>query len=704
MAKNWLKEHKIATAGLFILIFCLVAGIFLTFVGSKILMLCSVFLDTSFFRWLAIVFLSCLLMYSIWSKKKISRTVFLCLLISLSIYIISSFVNFKTLGDLLTFEDHPRYYSTSVETKDLLLTYGSPFGFNHNFQGGIPTFFYIRSSFLELIPFSLLFGNQLGYQIMTIFFILLIPLSVFFLTLELAKNELLARLVSFIAVFQLQAWPFLYAGMISTLVALPLSFLCVLFFLRYLYDKRFSLFPLVFFCSLVLYTHLVVFAITSLFLAMVFLYKIVTERQFRLDFKKLLLFGSLHLFVCLPFYYNFLNYASFLRITAKYISPKPLLQQIFSMVSYLIGSMKIGDPLFFSIIFLLCFYPTVKNSSQRLILRNSIIFSTAIFIFSLFGQVPQAVLLNLRLGLYHPYIAIFNALLLITLLPISKGGKIFGSLIVLFIVIHPPHENYVETVHTPSEIDKKIKDYVSLGDYVLFENCAQFNPTKSGEDRFEYCDRDKYAHWLTYLQKDLGFKFFSQIGDDAHPFNNLRDMYIVCGLYKGEPLGEDNEEEFVGQLKDWGVNKVCIWSDTAEKFFSGSKYFKLLGKSEKYTCFRANYQILPEVRLSRGGRASLVEETPFSFSVILKDVPEKETAIINKNYFNFWSAADEKGEKVSLRACNRKICFTAAGSGRINFKYRKNIILNLISLFFLGFTLVADSIKAAKNKNPKRPG
>jgi len=697
MNKNWFKEHKKAIAGIFIFILCLVVGwIVWTFAGSRLLKSCLEFLDTPFFRWLAIVFLSCLLMYSIWSKKKISRAIFLCLLISLSIYIISSFVNFKTLGDLLTFEDHPRYYSTSVETKDLLLTYGTPFGFNHNFQGGIPTFFYLRSSFLELVPFSIFFGDRLGYQIMSIFFILLVPLSLFFLVFELARNEQTARLAAFISVFQLQAWPFLYAGMISTLVALPLSFLSLLYFIKYLYNKKFSLFPLLFFYSLILYTHLVIFAITSIFFVMIFVYKLISEKKAYYELKKLLLFGLLHLLVCLPFYYNLFNYVYFLRASAEYFTQKSLGSYVFSVLSYLIQAMRLGDPLFLSIIFLLCFYHFATKQKERLLLRNTLLFSSIIFILSTLGTVPQAALLNLRLGIYQPYIAIFNALVLIMLLPISKTGKIFGSIILLFIIIHPPGEGYVKTVSTVSEIDNEIKNFISPGDYVLFENCAQFNPTKTGEEKFDYCDRDKYGHWETYFQKELGVKFFSQIGDDAHPFNNLRDMYIVNGLYKGEPLGEDNAIEFIEHLQDWGVNKVCIWSPTAEKFFSESKYFKLLGKSKKYTCFIATYQILPEVRLSKGGRGSLVEEAPFSFSVILENIPKKQTAIVNKNYFNFWSAHDEKGKKIPIGGCNQKICFDAINNGRVIFKYQKNILLNLTSLFFLISVLVLDIFKARK--------
>jgi len=697
MVKNWLKKNRIAITIILSLVFCLVAGwIVYTFFGHRLIERCfkiAEIADRPFFKWSAIVALSCILMYSIWSRKNISQKIFLCLIITLSLYIISSFIDFKNLDGLLTYEDHPRYYSTSVEYKDLFLKYGTPFGFNHNFQGGIPTFFHIRSCFLELIPFSFFLGDQLGYQIMIIFFIMLIPLSLFFLILELTKNEHIAKLASFISLFQLQAWPFLYAGMISTLVALPISFLSILFFLKYLYNKKYYILPLLFFYSLILYTHLVIFAIISLFMAIIFIYKLITERKAYSDFRKLFLFGLLHLLVCLPFYYNLFHYASFLRASSEYIMDGTLLSNIFSIVSYFIQSMKLGDNLFLSILFLLCFYHTITNPKERLILRNTLIFSIIIFILSSLGQIPRMSILTLRLWIFQPYIAIFNALVLIMLMPIHKTGKILGSVILLFIIIHPPDVEPVKTVNTVSEIDNKINTFISPGDYVLFESCANFDPTKTGKEKYDYCDREEYAHWETYLQKELGVKFFSQIGDDAHPFNNLRHMYITNGLYKGETLGKDNEIEFIELLKNWGVNKVCIWSSIAEKFFNDSRYFKLLGKSKKYTCYIATYQILPEVRLNSGGTGRLIDEMPFSFSVILKNIPEKQTVTINKNYFNFWLGYDEKGKEIPLSNCNQKICFDTANDGRIFFKYRKNIFLNFISLLVLCFILIVDIFK-----------
>ncbi|MQY66057.1 MAG: hypothetical protein GH147_06200 [Clostridia bacterium] len=356
------------------------------------------------------------------------------------------------------------------------------------------------------------------------------------------------------------------------------------------------------------------------------------------------------------------------------------------------NTLKLGNKLFLSMLFLLCFYHTVKNLKQRLILRNALIFSTIILILSSLGQLPHMSLLTLRLRLFEPYIAIFNALVIIMMLPIPKTGKIFGSIILLFIIIQPPRVEQVKTVNTISEIDNKINAFISPGDFALFENSAQASPAKAGE-RYDKCSRKDRSHWLTYLQKDLGVKFFSQIGDDAHPFNNLRHMYITNGLYKGEPLGMDNEIEFIKLLKDWGVNKACIWSPTAKGFFDDSRYFKLLGKSKKYICYSATYGILPEVRLSKGGTGRLIDEGPFSFKVFLENVSEIQTVTINKNYFNFWSAYDEEGNQISLRKSNQKIRFDTANNGYIFFKYRKGIFLNLISLLAISFALLFDVFK-----------
>lgn len=714
MIQDWLKKNRITVVFTSILLLCLAAGRLLcalfghqliramyeanslevlnrVIVGQAIHPLKYYFklADMLFIRSNIIFAFSLIYLFSIWSGKHIPKKWFLCLIVIFSLCQMSTFFDFKNMDSLPINDDHPKNYSIAVENANLLLKYGTPFGFNHNFQGGIPAF-YLRGCFLELIPFSFFLGDRVGYQAMLIFFIILIPLSIFFLVLELTKNEDIAKLVSFISTFQLWLWLRLHCGITPAIVAVPLSFLSVLFFLRYLYNKKYFLFPLLLLSSLLVYTNPVIFLIISAFFTIIFIYKLITQRQFFTDFKKIIYFVLLNFLICLPFCYNLLNYGSFLRTSSLYFGQKSLFDQMLSIFLNIMRTANLKDILFLSTLFLFIFYFNISRPKEKLIIRNALIFSLIILLLRSLKDMPNADIFIKKIDWFFlPYIAVFN-LALFLFLSINKIVKIFGITVLLFIVLnqYPLSNLYLRTVNAVSEIDDEIYAFISPGDYVLFENCAHKDPTRPGVN-FDRASYD-YGHWLTYLQKDLGVKFFSHIGDDAHSYNNLRHMYITDGLYKGEPLTRDNEKEFIAFLKDWGVNKVCGWSPTAKRFFDKSRCFKLLGKSKRYTCYIATYQILPQVRLNKGGVGRMIEEGPFSFTVYLENVSKKQTVTINKNYFNFWSAYNGKGDKIPIRECNQKICFDIDNNGYVFFKYQKNVLLNLISLLVLFFALVSD--------------
>jgi len=625
----------------------------------------------------------------LWSGKTRIRKWFLLLLILLSLVQTSLFVNLKQMDTLLINDDHPKYYSMTVENAHLLTTHGTPFGFNHNFQGGIPAF-YLRSCFLQLIPFSFFLGDRLGYQVMLIFFIVLIPVSLFFLTLELTKREDIARLLSFLSTFQLGLWPYLGYGMTPTIVALPLSFLSLLFFLKYLYCKDYLLFPLLLFSGVLAYTHLVIFVITWMFFIMIFVYRLIVRKKFLSDFKRLICFGLLDFLICLPVSYNMLHYGSFLRTDWAYFTGETFGQYLLSVFLNLIATVSLRNVLFLSVLFLLIFHHLTADPKERFVLRSSLIFSLVILILQSLGGIPHLEILILRIGMFTPYVAALNMSLLL-LLRTPKVAKMCAIVILLVIIFndYPLTDRYLKTVNSIAQIDNEIDAFVSPGDFVLLENCAHINPTKSGKNY----DRCNYGHWPAHIQKDLGVKFFSHIGNDAHPYNNLRHMYITNGLYRGEPLSQDNEREFIQLLQDWGVNKACLWSPTAQRFFDDNSCFEFLGQSKKYTCYRATYEILPEVRLSRGGVGKIIDETPFSFTVHLENISENQTVTINKNYFTFWSAYDGKGGKILLRGVNQKICFDTANNGDVFFKYHKNTLLNLIVLVTMVFALISDILR-----------
>lgn len=634
------------------------------------------------------------LLFFMWLGKPIPRKLFFCLLVLLSIYQISSFINFRNMAGLLRYDDYPKFYSYTVENAGSLIKYGSPFGFNHNFQGGIPAF-YFRSCFLEFLPFALVFGKQLGFQVMLLFFIALIPVSFFFLVFEFTKDEDVARFASVISTLQVGTWILIKYGTIPALIAISLFFLAALFFLRYMYDsnKR-SFFYLLFFSSLLAYTHLGYFSGSWLLFAIIFIYKSVTQKNILSDFKKLAYLALFSFLVCLPLYYNILNYAPLFSLGWRYLGQGPLAHIRAALLS-MRQALNIKMLLLPSIIYLIHLYYIEKDSRKRIIFCNALIISVAIVYLQPLADILKIYEIRFigriiyRIDtVFMPYVAVFNLSLLL-MLQVSRKAKMLLITALLFIAIntYPSYKlTLLPVVKKMSAIDDTINTFIVPQDHVLFENVGHLPYARQGyEDKLT--PRPENDHYLTYLQEDLGAKFFSQTGDDPHPLNNLRHMYIVNGFYDGRPL-EGQEKQLMAVLKEWGVNKVCVWSEPAIKFFNNSKYFKLLGRSRRYTCYAATYNILPAVRPDGGGRGQVIDEQPFSFTVRLDNISRKQVVAINKNYFRFWSAYDEKGNRIPLRRCNQKICFDATGNGQVLFKYSKNILLNLVALLAMLVALI----------------
>jgi len=642
------------------------------------------------FRLIGFIFVIFVFLFLIISKEGIAKKWFLCFIVIISLSQFGALINLKDANSLFVDDDHLKYYSMTVENKDSLLEHGTPFGFNHNFQGGIPAF-YLRGCFLELIPFALLLGDQIGYKVMTLFFAIMIPISLFFLVLKLTKNEHVARLVSFMAILLPQLKMFFINGMIPAIVSLPLSFLSIFFFLKYIENKKYYLFPLLLFSGLVAYTHAAIFAAMWIFLIIIFILKSSKQKNPSFGLKKIIYFALLNFLICLPLVYTLYSYASFFTTSWVYLTEKTIVGCILTVFFNIRQLIALDNMLFLSILFLIFFYVFgTQNREKKILFRNTLIFSVFILVLVGLKDVPRLEIIIQRISwVFVPFIVIFNLSLFI-MLKISRRAKIFGIIILLLILPakYPLFRAYVTTINGISELDSEIRTFVSPGDYALFENSAHLNPAKPRKAFY----RNNYAHWTMYLQKNLNAKLFSHIGEDAHPFNNLRHMYVTSGLYKGEPL-EGNEEELVTLLRDWGVNKACVWSPPAKEFFDNNKYFELLGNSKLYTCYVANYEIVPEVRLDKGGVGRIVDETPVSFTVYLQNISEKQTVTINKNYFNFWTAYDENGERIPLRNCNQKICFDAKSNGYVYFKYQKNILLNLIPLLILLFALRTDFLR-----------
>lgn len=637
----------------------------------------------------------CAFLWFLWKRKEIPVKYLLGLLIALSLCHSTLFIDYSNLSGLPYIDDAPKYLTYTTENLHHLLAYGTPFGFNHNFQGGIPSL-YLTSNFLELLPFSLIFGDVAGYQLMIVFFIVLIPVSLFFLAREITKDQWMAGILAMVSTFQLGLWPILGYGMIPALVAVPLSFFSLFFFLRYLSEKRYSLFPLVFFTFLLVYTHIVIWANTMAFFLMILAGRWIGQKRLVPLLKKTALLGFFHILTGLPLWFTFFSYRGFFRTEWAGSRTMSLPGYLLSIPRTFLRLVTAQGLLSLSILILLWLYFQSDESRAKKLFLNAFLFNVVFLFLLSLRRLPRIEFFFDKLEwMFVPYILAFN-LSLPFIFKMKRAAKILGILLVAILLVrqYPLRKRPMDTLGSISEIDSTLPSFIRADDYVLLENCSHLK-------KYGMC---LYSHWEGYLQKALGAKFFSHQGNDAHPYNALRSMYLLSGYFQEEPLGEANKDKFITQLKDWSVSKVCVWSSRAREFFDNSTEFSFLGKSDKYFCYKPAYALQPEVRLSHDGKGRIVEETPFSFAVILEDVSRAQTVTLNKNYFRFWSARDEKGRRVPLKSCGQKICFESENNGSVFFKYRKNLLFCLVALFALPLSFAFEIVATRFSSVPARGG
>jgi hypothetical protein len=634
-------------------------------------------------------------LWSLWRGKEIPVPYFVLLLVALTLCQTTLFIDYRHLSGLFFRDDFPKYFTYTLDNLHTLLRYGTPFGYNHYFQGGIPEL-YLTSTFLEVLPFSLVFGEVMGYQLMLIFFIVLTPIALFFLAREVTGEGTASRVLGVAATFQLGLWPILQFGMVPAFISMPLAFLSLLFFLRYLAGKRHSLFPLLFFTGLLVYTHIVIWANTMMFFLMITGARLIAGKNRLSLLKKPAVFGILHIAIGLPIWTVFFSNLDFFGTDWVSFTRMPWSFYLLSVPRRLIAMARPHNVFFLSILVLLWGFLQSRKPETKRTFGQVALFSLGLYVLLSFLEIPWTRFFIDKFDwMFVPFAAAFN-LSLIFLLRMRNKARVVGFIILMVLLFQrfPMSNRRLQTVASFSSIDSELSSYVRRRDYALFENCAHAR-------RLGTCP---YSHWLGYLQKALGAKFFSHQGNDAQPYNTLRSMYLTNGHFLGRPLGEDNGPEFIDHIRDWSVTKVCVWSEKAKEFFGGRSEFRLLGQSKRYTCYEPTYSIPPPVRLDGEGQGRIVEENPVSFTVLLEDVSRPQTVTINKNFFRAWSARDQNGRKIPLKECGQKICFQAGSSGYVHFKYKKNGGLNLIVLLVLLSSLGADWVRPKRTVAPSSTG
>jgi len=639
-----------------------------------------------------VMFVLCMAYFSsLWHGRRMGKGGFVFLLGLLSLSNIAFLLPVHDFGALIVEDDYPKFYSTGVENADALLRYGSPFGYNHSFQGGIPAF-YLKSCFLCLIPFKAFLGDAVGHQCMLIVFIMLIPVSLFLLVRKITKNELIAQVTAFMAAFQIRSFEYLTFGMTPAILATSLFFLSLLFLLKYAFSGsgRLWLFATLVTVTVLLYTHLVYFALVWFVLAVILVWVLMT-RGARIPLTRLLYLGVLALLTGLPFFMTLVDYSSLFSTYSGYTTPAGLLDLIFSAVKFDVHIItQAGSPismLLFSTVFLLVLHFQTSDGHLRLLIRMMLLTSAVILVSPAFQVFSHLSVLADRTIIFAPFVFVLSAALCLAM-KLNRRARTATVLLIFVLVLsqYPLHPQTLKTVDAFSGVDPELQVVVSKGDHVLCENNTHVDPAR--EQDHEKFKAGKHGHWLTYLQKSLGARFFSNVGEDPHTYNKLKHMYVANGTYQGEPLRGKAGVALVKRLEEWGVNKVCVFSDAAGEFFDRSQSFSYLTDTETYRCYQANYDRLEDVRLSGTGRGRITEATPFSMTIALENITRPQTVTMARNDFKYWTACDESGEEIPLKKGSQMISFDVEKEGLVHFRYRRHTLLYILAILALFLPLV----------------
>ncbi|MBN2490014.1 MAG: hypothetical protein JXQ29_04080 [Planctomycetes bacterium] len=630
----------------------------------------------------ALLVLATVFFSALGSGKRLRPRAYVVLLVLVSLANIAFVLPVCDFGAFLIDDDYPKFHASAVEHAEALLRYGSPFGYNHDFQGGVPAF-YMKSSFLALLPFLVVLGEPLGHQVMLIVFLALIPLSLYLLLRTALRDESLAQVVAFLAAFQIRSLDYVAYGMTPALVALGLVFLSLFFLLRYAfggYHRRW-LGAAVLATTALLYTHLLYFALVWLVFAGLLAWARMAAGV-RVPPMRLLPLGAPAFLAGLPFLVSLIDYSAFVTTQSDYPLQVGLGVQVFRAVQY---NLKLlteagGDRwlLLLSVLFLVVAHAQTADARRRLKIRGLVLLSAVILVAPTLEGLPHLTTLARRTAVFVPFVFAINAALcLAPSLPARTRAA--AVLLVFFVVLCqcPLQPRIPRTVATLGDIDPALARRIAPGDHVLVENTAHVSPLITRD--YKRFKPGTYGHWLPQLQRHLGVRFFAQVGEDPHPYDRRRDMYVTNGTYAGKPLDEETGPALLEQLRHWGVNKVCVWSPAAIDFFTRSEHFTFLADSAKYRCFQAADEPLGEVRVSGGGTGRILEATPFGMTVALENISGPRTVTVARNWFQYWSAHDEAGTEIPLREACRMISFEVSRDGRVRLHYRRHTLLYLVA-------------------------
>lgn len=168
------------------------------------------------------------------------------------------------------------------------------------------------------------------------------------------------------------------------------------------------------------------------------------------------------------------------------------------------------------------------------------------------------------------------------------------------------------------------------------------------------------SHYESLLPAATGKRFFGQPQDGYHR-SAFRGWSLAGGAYQGRRLADTPPAQFAADMRRWGVARLFVWAEPTVRYLESNPQFALQWQSDPWREYAVADADVRDVVTPRGG-GRLATYDALGATVELSDVTAGDLVIVRTNFFPAWRAAAD-GQDVRLFSSDGQMAFMAPASG-----------------------------------------
>jgi hypothetical protein len=223
------------------------------------------------------------------------------------------------------------------------------------------------------------------------------------------------------------------------------------------------------------------------------------------------------------------------------------------------------------------------------------------------------------------------------------------------------------------------------------------------------------VHFEGLLPGLAGQRFYSQM-IDGWVWNIFRGQVVGAGTFRGSLITETPEEDFVAEMRRWGVAHLFVWTDISRGYLAGSGRFVERWRGGPWSHFELR-DADTRSAVTGSGSARLMNLDLLGADVELTNVRAGDQVVVRANYYPAWLARTGNRD-VPLYSADGQLAFRAPADGSyvVRLEYPRYRWLSLVGLLaiVLGLPLLwrfgaaappkaAAGVTAAGSTNPCDP-